>query len=345
MDKPEKIDKKVTLDVIANEAGVSLATVSYVLSGKKKVSREVTEKIKRIAEAYNYTPLSAGRNKRSSQSNLIGFLVLPNAVDPRDDLFAFTVQQGIYSKGAAEQYFLVYNKIDDINSGNADISGFIEAVSGVIILNPREDNGYKSLLTALDESDKPYVLIGTPDSEDTFYVDMDIEGAAYQGANLLFELGCRDIIYVDSPLGMKQSVQIKSGYRLAGKDWDVTWQENNLIYAKEVSVPEGMRLTGDIIDGGTHFDAVITPNEILAKGVLTALDQYSVKVPERCKVLSLGGGINNLDPFSPKLTTIDYQPYTLGEEAMKMLVEIIQKKRIRPSHIILPAKLNRKQTA
>jgi LacI family transcriptional regulator len=105
-----------------------------------------------------------------------------------------------------------------------------------------------------------------------------------------------------------------------------------------------MRLTDSLIDAGVQFDAIITPNEILARGVLTALGNRGIKVPDKCKVVSLGGGINSMDFFSPKLTAIDYQPYTLGEEAMKMLTEIIQKKRIRPSHIILPAKLNRKQT-
>ncbi len=337
--------KKVTLEIIAAEAGVSLATVSYVLSGKKRVSKEVTEKIKRIAESYNYMPYSGGKYRQQSPGNLIGFLVLPNAVDPRDDLFAFTVQQGIFSQGSMEGYYLVFNKVHDVDSEDAGLSSFIEAVSGVIILNPREDNGYHSLLSALDESKKPYVLIGTPDSEDIFYVDMDIEGAAYQGANLLFELGCREIMYVDSPLGMKQSVQIKQGYRLANEDWGTPWREEQLFFANEVTLAEGKRLAREMVGAPEKFDGVITPNEILAKGILNAFKEDGIAVPDNCKVVSLGGGMHHMDSYSPKITTIDYQPYTLGSEAMKILIEIIQKKRIRPSHVVLPAKINKKETA
>ncbi len=97
------------------------------------------------------------------------------------------------------------------------------------------------------------------------------------------------------------------------------------------------------IDKGLDFSAVIAQNEIVAKGVLEALAEYKIAVPEKVAVISLGGSpIGKLN--NPKITSIDFSPYEMGFQAAKMLIEVIKKKRIKPSHLLLPTKMIKGET-
>ena len=339
------MSKKVTLEDIAREAGVSRATVSYVLNGKKKVSKEVAETIQAIANKYHYTTASRVVAQKAGIKPLIGFLVLPNPGGPNEDTFSYSVQEGIHELLSQKRYFLVYKRIYKSIDLELDISEFIDSVQGLILLNPRDDDPYKELIRALDERKVPHVLIGTPDEADTFYIDMDIESAAYQAAACVLKKGCDRVIFLNNPKGMKQNKQINAGYMAACNEYGKSLHEKEIIYVDEGTIEEGTIIARDLIRQNKKIDAFIAPTELLARGVLLALGEAEIRVPKDCKVVSLGGGdVGSLISF-PSISAVDYQPYKMGYEAAVMLHEIITKKRLRPTHLVFPAVFHERQTS
>jgi LacI family transcriptional regulator len=98
-------------------------------------------------------------------------------------------------------------------------------------------------------------------------------------------------------------------------------------------------LMASVLGRATHFtDAVVTSNEIQARGAIKALQERQIAIPQQMAVVSMGGSSLSVIG-NPKLTTIDFSPRKIGHESAKMLIEVIEKKRIRASHLIIPGKL------
>jgi LacI family transcriptional regulator len=342
------VKKHITLEDIASAAGVSRATVSYVLNGKRKVSKETADKIRSIAADLGYLDNRSSKSEKDRAKNsFIGFLVLPNRVQPDEDTFVISIQEGIHYSLKASGQFLVYHRLDEFGDAqDPALLKFIESVRGLIILNPGDDEVYENFMEMLGVRGIPHVLIGSPNSEDTtYYVDMDVVSAAYQSSSLLLAKECKRIVYIDSHKGMKQSSQILKGFHLAHEERDLPWLEENLIHAEETSIEEGVRIARSILASGTKVDGFITPNDVLARGVIIALQQLQVRVPEDCKVVSLGGGVISRQISYPRISAVDYNPFQMGSEAAGMLQEIISKKRMRPTHSVFPAILIERETS
>lgn len=342
-----RMDKKATLADIATLAGVSRATVSYVLTGRKKVSKETAERVLEIANELGYQQReSAQKGRDSIKENLIGLLVLPNWVKPEEDFFVFAILEGIQKRLKEAGLSMAYSRINQLEDANDELLlSFASSVSGLVILNPGDDQIYDDFITNIKKLKVPHVLIGTPNDDNTFYIDMDIVSAAYQSASALLLKGCSNIYYIDSPIGMKQSNQILRGYKLAYDEQERPWDDSKLIHVEGTSFEEGMRIAEELLARGGKIDGIITSNDILARGVLNTLQKHKYKIPEECKIISLGGGVVSSQISFPKISSIDYNPIEIGGEATEMLLEIISKKRMRVTHSLFPALLIERETS
>lgn len=342
-----RMDKKATLADIATLAGVSRATVSYVLTGRKKVGKETTERVLEIANELGYQQRESMQEGRDSiKENLIGLLVLPNWVKPEEDFFVFAILEGIQRRLKEVGLSIAYSRVNRLDDPHDNqLISFVSSVKGLIILNPGDDKLYDDFIANVKKLKIPHVLIGTPNDYNTFYIDMDIVSAAYQSASALLLKGCSNIYYIDSPEGMKQSNQILRGYKLAYDEQERPWDDSKLVHVKGTSFEEGMRIAEDLLAKGTKFDGIITSNDILARGILNTLQKYKYKIPEECKIISLGGGVVSSQISFPKISSIDYNPIEIGLEATDMLLEIISKKRMRVTHSLFPALLIERETS
>jgi LacI family transcriptional regulator len=158
---------KVTIKAVAEKAGVSTAAVSYALSGKRKISPEVTEKIKTAILELGYKPSITARNLASSKTWTIGLYTSPTR-DIREDVFFNSLLAGILDELHLKKYqlhlyadYLNENPID-----HPDLS-MTQPIDGALIMNPRVDDVY---LEHIKRQGIPVVVIGTPsDPEKVFY--------------------------------------------------------------------------------------------------------------------------------------------------------------------------------
>jgi len=328
---------KVTIADIARHAGVSKAAVSYVLSGKKQLSAEVEKRILESVSTLGYTPPTVAARLSRKPPKIINFCLPLEAGTISDDPYYIPLFEGAMEYAASQGYHTMLTRITEGDETAKELFyRSFDFVNGVILCNLQREN---LLEQALVDHGVPYVVNGTPENIDTqFYVDADIEGIAYQAMVHLLKKGHRRIYTINLPEHLLQSQQRLNGFKLAYQDYDLEWNESMHTFCN-VNMEDTYRHMTQLLDRkDIQATAVVTSNEIQARGVIKALQERQIHIPQQMAVVSMGGSSLSVIGH-PKLTTIDFSPRKIGYESARMLIEVMQRKRIRPSHIIVPGKL------
>lgn len=255
-----------------------------------------------------------------------------------DDLYHTQVLDGIMRSCTAEAFQVVPN-ISPVLKPTSFKRDYTD-ITGIILSNPLQDH---SMVDKLQQSGIPFVVIGTPGKEKIFSVDIDVVGAAFQLAHFLMQKGHSNIFYINSPGTYIYSSQNKAGFKLAHEENNIPWKEEACA-EKPISSEAGYKSAEAILNNQPGCTAIVTTNEIVATGVLDKLFENGKGKSKKIDVVSMGGTpIGHL--YKPGITTIDFHPKNLGAVAANLLIEVIRKKRIRPSHLLLPTKLIERDTA
>lgn len=326
---------KVTIETVAQKVGVSTATVSYALSGKRKISREVTEKILKAVEELNYRPSITARNLASNKTWTVGLYASPTQ-NIREDYFFNNILAGVLDTLHTKKYQiqLYADYLDEQDKDHPDLN-MNQPIDGALIMNPRVNDAY---IQNIRERGIPYVVIGTPDKrEDSFYVDADVTAGYYAMVSYLIRKGHKKIILMNGSAEYTQSEQRRAGYVLAfrdnGLEFDPSWIVN-----VQMLEDEGYRVFNRIITSGGDFSAVVTFNDTIAVGVLRALRENNISVPGLVAVLSAGNTMITRI-HSPSISSLDMESYDMGQKAAELLIDVIEKRRIQPSHTIVETHL------
>lgn len=328
---------KITIADIAKHAGVSKTSVSYVLSGKKRLSNEVEQRVMGAVETLGYAPPEHTARLIKKPPKIISLCLPIENGTISDDPYYIPLIEGAMDYAASQGYhlnILRLTKGDEVSQNLFYRS--LEFVEGVILLNLYIDHGFEQ---ALVDRNVPYVVNGTPDTIHTkYYVDVDIEGVGYQAATLLLGKGLRDIHYVNLGEHLLQSQQRLSGFRLAHKEFSLPWNEERHHFCN-VTMDASYKLAMRILEqSNVPPQGFVTSNEIQAREMIKVLQEKHIAVPQQTAVVSMGGSILSVIG-NPRITTVDFSPAKIGYESAKMLIEVITKRRIRPSHLIVPGKL------
>jgi LacI family transcriptional regulator len=327
----------ITIADVAKHAGVSKASVSYVLSGRKRLSADVEKKILAAVKELGYQPPSHVPLLNKRAQKIIYFCIPIETGMISDDPYYIPLIEGAMDYATLQGYHMMITRLSqgDDNAKKLFYRSF-GFVDGVLLCNLQRDHAFEQ---SLIDRNMPYVVNGTPDNINTkFYVDADIEGIAYQAATYLLKKGYRNIFYFNLAEHLLQSQQRLNGFKLAHQEMNLPWDDEQHAFCN-VSMDASEALMASVLGRATHFtDAVVTSNEIQARGAIKALQERQIAIPQQMAVVSMGGSSLSVIG-NPKLTTIDFSPRKIGHESAKMLIEVIEKKRIRASHLIIPGKL------
>ena len=334
--------KKVTIETVAKKVGVSAATVSYALSGKKKISPEVKEKIFQVIKELDYRPNVTARNLASSKTWTVGLYASPTQ-NIREDYFFNNILAGVLDVLHEKKYqLMLYADYLDENGGlNPDFS-LTQPIDGALIMNPRVDDAY---IEHVKERKIPYAIIGTPekDAGETYFVDSDIAAGYYAAVNYLISKGHKKIILMNGLAEYAQSENRKVGYKQAFLDNGLEYDKSYIVNVPMVE-EEGYRAFMDILKKKTDATAVVTFNDTIAVGVLRALREQKINVPHKMAVVSAGNTMITR-VHNPTIPSIDMNAYALGSKAAELLVDVIEKRRMQPSHEIIQTHLEERESS
>jgi DNA-binding LacI/PurR family transcriptional regulator len=177
-----------TIDDVAREAGVAISTVSYALSGKRKVSAETRERIAAACLALDYAPRASARALAANRSEVIAVTApLHPDTDPSAHM-AFAMEVTIAAR--AHDYDTLLLVHDDAQQGMRR-SAATALADGIIVLDVAAHDERATLARKLT---CPVVFIGVPeDTEGLVCVDLDFEAAIRQSIDTLVAAGHRSI--------------------------------------------------------------------------------------------------------------------------------------------------------
>ena len=326
----------VTLKDIANEAGVSITTVSNVVHKKKsRVSPELVAKIWAIIEREHYVPSMSARSLANSHSTIIGVIthITPqNTGSTMSDPFLSSFVDSIEKRTREEGYYLMIRAVEDAK----DLAALTHSwqLSGLVLTGMFQDDFFSTVKTL----GIPFVLIDSyVDDPEVCSIGLEDERGSWMATMHLLEKGHRVIAFASPSVRPGGVIEKRlQGYRRALADYGVPF-DPALVFTQEISVSEGRRL-GRLLAGRPEITGVVASADILAAGVMAGLNECGVEVPRDKSVV--GFDDNYLAQLTnPGLTTIHQDADRKGILATDMIMKQLRREPIGEKTVILPVRL------
>lgn len=316
--------KEPTMKDIALIAGVSQASVSYVINDSKDISEKVKKRILDVSKELGYIPNAVARNLKKRRTNTIG-IVVPDVMNSYyNEMIKHT------EKITREQGYFIFTchtmHKPDIEDWYI-VSLIQQKVEGVIIcygLTNREC--YKKLY----KHNVPFVDIDDETDEDEGGVASilvnNIKGS-FLAIQHFISLGIKDIAYCSEPLYNSALRDRHEGYLRAMKEFGLTVNDDIVYIANEDNEYEKINLgyiaTKEILSK-SRPGGIFAATDQIAFGVIKRLNEMRIKIPNDIAVI----GYDNV-PFSsvisPSLTTISQPIKMMCTQSTGTLFKAIKK--------------------
>lgn len=303
-----------TLAEIAKVAGVSQMTASRALNNRPGVSREKREEILLIADEMGYVVNRAAQKLSGGRSHIIGMIAQLHTP------FTSELVMGVGSAARAAGYeLLLYSLVGSDRRPPSSVMQLLQQFAdGVIALLPYEFD----YLNTLAVSRVPVVTVDHQAETPEF---PSIVGDSYQGARqavrYLAELGHRRIAFVTGNERLASARDRRRGY-------EDTMQQLGLSYSPEM-IAEGdyMQKAGynaayRLLALSPRPTAIFAANDISALGVVSAIREAGLKVPDDISVIGFDD-IPLASQVHPALTTIRQPTQQMGRSAVNTLLALI----------------------
>lgn len=313
-----------TIQEVAKQAGVSVATVSRVLNNSGAVSVNTRNKVQSVIDELNYQPNLLGRNLRRSETRMI-LVLLQNIANP----FYSKVVKGMEDTAHENGYnVLICNTNTNIDLENVYLD-FLrnKLVDGVIFactaMGTKEFNKLAKQY--------PVVLCNEYAKDiKAPIVTIDNEVAGYDATSHLIKLGHRKIAMI-TVNNIGSSYDRMNGYKRALKDASLDIDEEYIVY-QNFSYKGGIRGIKELFELKEPPTAVFCISDLVAVGAIKELKRQGFKVPEDVAVVGFDN--NSIAPmYEPSITTIAQPRYDIGKITMEIMLERI-KGNVNSSHIV-----------
>ncbi len=312
-------------------AGVSLATASRVVSKSSyRVSDATRRKVESAVAELDYSPSALARALATRRSRLLG-IVVGDITDP----YFSEIARGVEDVARANGYLSIVCNTDRTASTElryVEMLRDYHAAAVIFAGGGREDDRDRAALEHAvrqleDRGTRVIALI--PRDFPALGVGIDNRAACADLARHLIALGHRRIAYIDGPPGLTTSRLRMEGFRdtlaAAGLTPFAVFPGN---YDYESGLEVAARIARDVLP-----DAVLASHDATAVGVLTGLQEFGIRVPDRLSVAGMGG-LREAGLLG--LTTVQFPMRRLGIEAARLA---LAEGETGPEPIVLPHEL------
>jgi LacI family transcriptional regulator, galactose operon repressor len=324
--------KRVTRDDVAERAGVTPSTVSYVINnGPRPVSAAARERVLKAIADLGYQPSDVARSLRSRRSMTLG-LVIPNTANP----FYAEVARAVEEIGFERGYTVFLCHSSHLPEREQRYAEMLRAkhVDGAIFHPTTAD---LRPLTFLSQAGIQVVVLERSVPGYHCFVADERHGG-YLATRHLLDLGHRRIGCVVRTGDLTSSTARVEGYRAALAEVGLPLDER-LIVESDFGYAAGAAAARRLLALAPRPTALVTHNDIIAIGAIKAASDSGLRVPED---LSLAGydDIAQASYSVPALTTIDYPKHRMGRAAAQLLLDLLAgRETLPPATIVLPVRL------
>ncbi|XBH21175.1 LacI family DNA-binding transcriptional regulator [Jonesiaceae bacterium BS-20] len=307
------IRKRATLRQVADQAQVSTATVSRVLSGADPVAADKAERVRAAAALLNYEPNRFASGLRRNRTGNIG-LILPGFTN---DFFFQLIAQSV-EVGREEGYSVLVTGSEDPEDEAQNLIKS-QLVDGILIVAAHTSNQS----AVLNESPVPIVGFDRAPFERNYpLVHVDNEHGGWEVTRYLLDTGARTVAHIAGPSEVLASARRQAGYERALLESGLS-VDDRLIVTGDFTSEAGHAAARQLLQSsGKPVDAIFAANDLMAIGAMRAASELGMAIPEELVVVGFDG-ITSGNFTVPGLTTYVQPIAKMARLAMLRLIESI----------------------
>lgn len=310
--------KQVTIVDIAKELNISPSTVSRALKNHPDISKKTVKLVQECAKRLNYQPNIMALNLRLGKNNTIAVIV-PEIVH----YFFSSIVKGVEEVAFDEGFNVMLFRSKESYERELKITNSLinARVAGVLASLSKETDKYEHFQKILDNNIQlvfyDRICIGII----TDRVVVDDYAGAMTAVEHLIHTGCKRIAFYSSPTHLEISKNRRNGYLDALRKHKLP-VEKELMFVCDTR-EQAMELTPKVLAMDNPPDAFFAINDHTATGILYAIKQAGLRVPEDISICGFSGGDLAL-ACDPMLTTVEQHGYEVGKTAAKLLIDKIK---------------------
>jgi DNA-binding LacI/PurR family transcriptional regulator len=308
------------MEDIAKRAGVSLSTVSYVLSGKRPISEATKQRVRNAIDELDFHPHEIGRALARKRSSTIALLYPTGSYGLAE--ITLEIILAAVEEAASRSYSVL---ISTSPPEEAEVLRLIRngLIDGVVLMEVRLQDARADLLQARKF---PFTMIGHCECNDGLaFVDVDFEQAAETAVHHLHDLGHRRIACLTrrqlmADLDYGPSVRTAWGFKRAIADLGIEGE----VLSCDPSPEGGYQIVDDLLKDDPDLTAIITVNSEALGAVARAVQEHGRRIPEDLSIVAITSS-RTAEFLNPPLTSLDFPAAELGRLGTRMLIDRLEK--------------------
>ncbi len=326
---------RTSLKDLAQELGVSIATVSRALHSSPEIGLEMQKRVKELAKRLNYRPNPFAQSLRKEAPKVIG-VVVPNLVTH----YYAAVLDGIEDEARRAGYSVISaNTHEDFKDEQQAIDNFISLhVVGIIACLAQSTTDYTHFET-LNDMGIPLVFFGRTCMTDRFSsVTANGDEAAQQATQHLIDTGSRRIAFIGGPNHLDMVRRRKHGYLEALRESRIPI-DRELVVCDSIDYDVALQNTIKLLQRPDRPDAIIAFNDILLFAAFNAIKQQHLRIPEDVALIGFTDDVH-AQYTTPRLSAIEDQSFKIGQVACQLMLKNISgdtrvRKEIVPQKLVI----------
>ena len=323
-----------TLKDIATEAGVSLATVSRVLNDDPTLSvkEETKHRILEIAEKLEYKT-SNTKALATSKKQQQHFMAVYNYKQEAEvnDPYYLSIRYGIETQCSKLG-------IELTNCYNGEIADKNSKVSGIILVGRNSSNVLDKVKSLSDN----ICFVDFSDTHSPYdSVDIDLARVSKEITDFFVAQGYQRIGFIGGQDVPEVADIREEAFTEYGQLKGVVSSKD--IYRGEFTSSSGYKLAKEMLATGDYPSALFVASDSIAIGVLRAIHEHGLKIPEDIALISVND-IPTAKFTFPSLSTVRIHSEMMGIQGVNLLVEKIRDGRTLPLQVYVPSKLKLRDT-
>lgn len=311
-----KNQKNITIYSISQKLGLSPSTVSRALRGSPLVKEETREKVLKVADELGYTVNFLARSLRTRKSHIIA-VITEDITNP----FTSLIIKGIEETTVKNNYNIIFGNGDgNLNKEKRYLDILLQKqIEGLIYISTVSREIKDFYLNVNIPVIFAYSYSLTPDIPSV--IPDDVYGG-YIATEYLIKLGHRKIAFISGPISYKASIDRLTGSKDAFKTYGLEWDDRVVKYCKEWDQESGYKEALELLSTGIIPTAIVAGNDLIAVGVMDAIRNAGLKVPEDISII----GYDNREVceyIRPRLTTIKLPLVEIGRKSAEVLIKSI----------------------
>lgn len=305
------MDKKVTINDVAKQAGVAKSTVSRAFTQGESVSARTRRKVLAVAHELGYEPNPLAQALSVSATRTVA-IVVPNI----ESIHISQITRGVISELSKRGYSALIADSSENFGVQAHVARPLSNQLVDAIINCY--GAASGEIEALSHK-KPVVCVGDrPSGYLADYVGIDYMQGYRALCRHLHQAGIRTLCLIN---GLEDaSARLKSElFATAASENGLLLRETDVFYANWTP-HAGYQTMQEILSRSERIDAVVCASDMVAFGAMKAASQQGIRIPQDLSFCGMDDSMTSKYTI-PSLTTLKFSPFKLGKRAAQMVLE------------------------